>query len=62
MAKDIRGGQMDMNIGESTRITYNGERESDKKTEYYTMSNTKKTNSSPIVKYNEVLQTLSRNQ
>jgi hypothetical protein len=27
MAKDISGGQMAMNIGESTRITCNGERE-----------------------------------
>jgi hypothetical protein len=42
-AKDTRGGQVAMNIGESTRMTCNGERESNKRREYYTMSNTKKT-------------------
>jgi hypothetical protein len=56
MAKDISDGQMAVNIGESTRITRNGERESNKRTEYYTMSNTKKTSASPRVKYYEVLQ------
>jgi hypothetical protein len=44
MAKDIRGGQMAMNIGESTRMTRDGERESQKKREYYTETNTKKAN------------------
>jgi hypothetical protein len=61
MAKDIKGRQMAMNIGESTKITCDRERESNKRTEYYTMSNTKKTSLSPGVKYNEVLLTLSRN-
>jgi hypothetical protein len=61
MAKDIRGGQVAMSIGESTRMTCNGDRESNKRREYYTMSNTNKASSSPIVKYHEVLQTLSRN-
>jgi hypothetical protein len=42
MAKDISGGQMEMNIGESSRMTRNGERQSHKRREYYTMSNTKK--------------------
>jgi hypothetical protein len=62
MAKDITDGQVAMNIGESTRMTRNGERESNKRREYYTMSNTKKASSSPIVKYSEVLQSLSRNK
>jgi hypothetical protein len=61
MAKDITGGQVAMNIWEITRITCNGERESNKRTVYYTMSNTKKTSLSAGVKYNEVLQSLSRN-
>jgi hypothetical protein len=43
MAKDISGGQMEMNIGESTRMTCYGERESNNRTEYYTETNTKKT-------------------
>jgi hypothetical protein len=43
MGKDISGGQVEMNIGESGRITCNGERESHKRTEYYTETNTKKT-------------------
>jgi hypothetical protein len=60
MAKDIRGGQ-NMNIGESSRMTCYVERESNKKTEYYTITNTKKARSSAEVKYHEVLQTLSRN-
>ena len=61
MAKDISSGQMEMNIGESTRMTRNGETESNKRKEYFIMSNTKKTSLSPGVKYNEVLQSLSRN-
>jgi hypothetical protein len=36
MAKDITGGQMEMNIGESGRMTYNGEKESNKRREYFT--------------------------
>jgi hypothetical protein len=55
MAKDIKGGQVEMNIGESTRMTCNGERESHKRREYYTMSNTKKASSSAGLKYSEVL-------
>jgi hypothetical protein len=39
MGKDITGGQMEMNIGESSRITRNGERESHKRREYYTEKN-----------------------
>jgi hypothetical protein len=39
MVKDIRGGQMAMNIGESSRITCNGERESNKRREYYSEAN-----------------------
>jgi hypothetical protein len=62
MAKDIKGGQMAMNIGESTRMTCNGERESNKRTEYYTMSNTKKKSSSAGFHYSELLQSLSRNK
>jgi hypothetical protein len=61
MAKDISGGQMEMNIGGSTRMTRNGERESHKRRENYTMSNPKKTSSSAEVKYHEVLQKMSRN-
>jgi hypothetical protein len=56
MAKDIKGGQMAMNTGESTRMTRNWERESYKRREYYTMSNTNKATASAEVKYNEVLQ------
>jgi hypothetical protein len=55
MDKDIPGGQMAVNIGESTRMTRNGERESNNRTEYYTMSNTKKASSSAGLKYSEVL-------
>ena len=33
MVKDIRDGQIRMNIGESTRMTSNGERESKKRRE-----------------------------
>ncbi len=36
MVKDIRGGQMEMNIGESTKMTRDGERESRKRREYST--------------------------
>jgi hypothetical protein len=41
MAKDISGGQVEMNIGESTRMTCDREKESNKRMEYYTESNTK---------------------
>jgi hypothetical protein len=45
MVKDISGGQMEMNIGESTRMTSNKERESDKRREYYTETRMKKATS-----------------
>jgi hypothetical protein len=62
MGKDITGGQMEMNIGESTRMTCNGETESNKRREYYTMSNMKKATSSAGFNYSELLQSLSRNK
>jgi hypothetical protein len=43
MAKDTSGRHMAMNIGESSRMTCNGERESQKKMEYYTETNKKTT-------------------
>jgi hypothetical protein len=61
MAKDISGGHMEMNIGESTRMACYGERESHKRRKFYTMPNTKKISSSAGVKYSEVLQLLSIN-
>ena len=42
MGKDITGGQMEMNIGESTRKACDGEKESNKRREYFTETNTKK--------------------
>jgi hypothetical protein len=63
MAKDISGGQMEMmNTGESTRIMYDEERESHKRMEYYTETNTKKTSSSAGFHFSELLQSLSRNK
>jgi hypothetical protein len=56
MGKDIRGGQVAMNIGESGRMACNGERDSNKRKDYYTETNTKKTSSSAEVKYHEILQ------
>jgi hypothetical protein len=56
MAKDTRGGQMDMNIGESTRMTCNGERESNKRMEYFTETSMMESSASAGVKYNELLQ------
>jgi hypothetical protein len=61
MGKDISGGQMEMNIGESTRMTRDGERESQKKREYYTEKNMMKASALAGVKYSEVLQQLSIN-
>jgi hypothetical protein len=55
MAKDITGGQMEKNIGENGRISFNGDRESQKKREYYTETNTKNTSASAGVKYREIL-------
>ncbi len=46
MVKDIRGGQVvAMNIGESGRMTSNGERESHKRREYSTETHVKMDNS-----------------
>ena len=50
MVKDIRGGQVAMNIGESSRITSNGEKESNKKREYSTETHMKKASVSAGVK------------
>jgi hypothetical protein len=61
MAKDIKVGQVAMSIGESTRMTRNGETESYNMRENYTMSNTNKTSLSAKVKYHDVLQKMSRN-
>ncbi len=46
MAKDIRGGQVAVNIGESGRMTIHGERESQKRREYSTELLLKMANSS----------------
>jgi hypothetical protein len=61
MAKDITGGQMEMNIGESTRITCDGEREYSKRVEYFTETNTKKASARAGVKYSDLIKSLSRN-
>ncbi len=50
MVKDISGGQMEMNIGENRGITRNREKESNKKSEYSTKTNIKKTSASAEVK------------
>jgi hypothetical protein len=42
MAKDITGGPVAINIGESTKMTQDMEREYTKRTEYCTETNTKK--------------------
>jgi hypothetical protein len=55
MVKDIKGGQMAMNIGEGTRITRNRETESQKKKVYYTETNTNKACAWAGLKYSEVL-------
>ncbi len=51
MVKDIRGGQMAMNIGESSRITSNGEKESNKKMENSTKTLMKKESASKGVNF-----------
>jgi hypothetical protein len=61
MGKDITGGQMVVNIGESSRMTRDRERESNKKRESYTETNTKKASALAGVKYSEILRPLSRN-
>jgi hypothetical protein len=60
MAKDISGGPLDKNIGESGRMKCNGEREYSKRVEYFTETNTKKASASAGVKYSE-LKSLIRN-
>ena len=62
MAKDITGGQMEMNIGENGRITGYGEKESNKRMENSTKTLTKKANASPEVKYSEVVKFLNANE
>jgi hypothetical protein len=61
MAKDITGGQMVKNIGETTRMAYYGEREYSKRVEYYTEKNTKKASARAGVKYSDLIKSLSRN-
>jgi hypothetical protein len=61
MGKDITGGQVAMNIGESTRMTRNGEREYSNRVEYFTETNTKKATASVGVKYSELIKSLIRN-
>ncbi len=46
MDKDITGGQMAMNIMESSRVTRDGDRESHKKTDYFTETHLKITSAS----------------
>jgi hypothetical protein len=60
MAKDITDGQVEKNIGESTRMTRNKEREYSKRVDYFTETNTKKASASAGVKYREILQAMSR--
>jgi hypothetical protein len=55
MGKDISRGQMEMNIGESTRMTRNKEREYSKRAEYYTETNTKKASARTGVKYSDLI-------
>jgi hypothetical protein len=61
MAKDIRGAQMAMNIGENTRMTCNGEKESNKRKEYFTETSMMESSSSAEVKYSDLIKSLSRN-
>ena len=53
---EYKDGLMEECIGESTRITRDGERESNKRMEYFTETRLKKASSSAEVKYNEILQ------
>ena len=61
MAKDITGGQMAINIGESTRMARNKEREYSKRADYYTETDMKKASASAGVKYSELIKSLIRN-
>ncbi len=60
MGKDMTGGQMAVNIGENSRITRNGEKESNKRREYFTKTHMKKTVALAGVKYSEILQFFNR--
>ena len=60
--KDIRGGHLEMNIGENGRITWNGERQSKKRMEYSTKKNMKQATALAEVKYSEVVQFLNTNK
>jgi hypothetical protein len=55
MGKDITKEQMAMNIGESTRMAWNGEKESNKRKEYFTETSMMESSSSAEVKYSELL-------
>ncbi len=61
MVKDIKGGQMEMNIGENGRITCNREKESNKRMEYSTKKNMKKTTALAEVKYSEAVKNFNTN-
>jgi hypothetical protein len=50
---------MEMNFGESGRITRNREKESNKRMEYSTKKNMKQATASAEVKYSEVVQFLN---
>jgi hypothetical protein len=55
MVKDIRGGQMAMNIGDSGKIACNREKESNKRMEYFTKTHMMKIIALAGVKYSEIL-------
>jgi hypothetical protein len=61
-AKDISGGQMEMNIGESARITCNGERESNKRREYFTETSMMESSSSAGFHYSELIKSMISNK
>jgi hypothetical protein len=61
MGKDITDGQVEKNIGDSTRMIRNKEREYSKRVEYSTETNTKKASARAGVKYNDLIKSLSRN-
>ena len=53
---------MEMNFGESGRITRNREKESNKRMEYSTKKNMKQATASAEVKYSEFVQFLNTNK
>ena len=55
MVMDIRGGLMEMNIMDSSRMISGTERQSNKRKDNYTQSNTKKISLSAKVKYQMLL-------